>query len=160
MISEMHALLPETSRGPRSAKQPGCEQRGRGGREAATHNFQKCSALLAGFGFNCIKLADDWLGADFLAYHKDGPTTLRVQLKSRLKIDRTYCGQGLWMIFPADGSWYLVEHDELVRIVGEATNWLGTPSWTDRGAYSSARPSKTLLGRLAPYRVGDREPTA
>ena len=124
------------------------------------YNFHKCAAVLADFGFNCIKLADDWLGPDFLAYHKDGTTTLRVQLKSRLKIDRAYCGQGLWMIFPADGSWYLVEHDELVRIVGEATNWLGTRSWTERGAYSSGRPSKALLGRLAPYCVGDRAPAA
>ena len=128
-------------------------------KQKEVYNFQKCAALLADFGFNCIKLADDWLGADFLAYHKDGTTTLRVQLKSRLKIDRAYCGQGLWMIFPADGSWYLVEHDELVRIVGEATNWLGSASWTERGAYSSGRPSKALLARLAPYCLGDREPT-
>ena len=31
------------------------------------HNFQKVSAVLADYGFNCIKLADDWNGADFLA---------------------------------------------------------------------------------------------
>ena len=29
------------------------------------YNFQKVAALLADFGFNCIKLADDWQGADF-----------------------------------------------------------------------------------------------
>ena len=47
------------------------------------YNFQKVVALLADYGFNCIKLDDDWQGADFLAYHKDGTTTLKVQLKSR-----------------------------------------------------------------------------
>jgi hypothetical protein len=36
------------------------------------YNFQKVAAILAAYGFNCIKLADDWQGADFLAYHKDG----------------------------------------------------------------------------------------
>jgi hypothetical protein len=35
------------------------------------YNFQKVAGLLADYGFNCIKLADDWQGADFLAYHKD-----------------------------------------------------------------------------------------
>ena len=38
------------------------------------YNFQKVTALkvaalLADCGFNCIKLSDDWQGADFLAYH-------------------------------------------------------------------------------------------
>ena len=48
------------------------------------YNFQKVAALLADYGFNCIKLDDDWQGADFLAFHKDGTTTLRVQLKARV----------------------------------------------------------------------------
>ena len=118
------------------------------------YNFQKSAALLADFGFNCIKLTDDWLGADFLAYHKDGMETLRVQLKARLTIDKKYASRGLWLNFPINGSWYLIEHDELVRIVGEATPWLTSSSWTDRGSYSSARPSRALQRRLAAYRIG------
>ena len=126
------------------------------GKQKEIYNFQKSAAVLADYGFNCIKLADDWQGADFLAYHKDGDETLRVQLKARLTIDRKYCGRGLWMNFPAHGSWYLVEHDELVRIVGQATTWLGTSSWKDRGSYSSRSPSRKLLEKLADYRVGER----
>jgi hypothetical protein len=34
--------------------------------------LQKVAAILGDYGFNCIKLADDWQGADFLPYHKDG----------------------------------------------------------------------------------------
>ncbi len=30
------------------------------------YNFQKLAALLGDYGFNCIKLDDDWQGADFL----------------------------------------------------------------------------------------------
>jgi hypothetical protein len=45
------------------------------------YNFQKVAALLAEYGFNCIKLADDWQGADFLAYHHHGDRTLKVQLR-------------------------------------------------------------------------------
>lgn len=123
-------------------------------RQQEIFNFQKSAAMLADYGFNCIKLADDWLGADFLAYHKDGNETLRVQLKGRLTVDRKYCGQGLWMNFPAGGNWYLVKHDELLRIVGEETTWLSSTSWTERGHYHSRSPSRTLLERLAPYRIG------
>ncbi len=124
------------------------------GKQKEIYNFQKSAAVLADYGFNCIKLADDWRGADFLAYHKDGEETLRVQLKARLTIDRKYCGRGLWMNFPAAGSWYLVEHDQLVRIVGERTNWLDSSSWTGEGMYSSGRPSRALLDGLRAYRIG------
>ena len=47
------------------------------------YNFQNVAAVLADYGFNCIKLSDDWNGADFLALHMPSRDTLRVQLKSR-----------------------------------------------------------------------------
>ncbi len=118
--------------------------------------FPKVSGAPGRHGFNCIKLADDWQGADFLAHHFDGKTTLKVQLKSRLTIDRKYSGQGLWMNFPSCGTWYLVPHDDLVDLIGQTTNWLNTTSWRERGGYSSANPSPTLLGKLRPFAL---EPT-
>ena len=51
-------------------------------------NFQKVAGKLSNYGYNCIKLADDWQGADFLAYHKDGSGTLKVQLKARLALSK------------------------------------------------------------------------
>lgn len=54
------------------------------------YTIQKVPALLADYGFNCIKLADDWQGADFLPYHKDGEDTLKIQLKSRVTILQDY----------------------------------------------------------------------
>ena len=63
-------------------------------------NFQKVAGLLADYGFNCIKLADDWQGADFLAYHVDGKSTLKVQLKSRPTISKKYRGKAIFMAFP------------------------------------------------------------
>jgi hypothetical protein len=51
-------------------------------RQKEIFNFQKLSATLADYGFNCIKLADDWGGADFIAYHVITTTTLKIQLKS------------------------------------------------------------------------------
>ena len=123
------------------------------GRQKEIYNFQKSAALLADYGFNCIKLADDWNGADFLAHHFDGTTTLKVQLKARLTIDRKYVGQDLWMNFPCRGTWYLVPHDKLVELAGHTTNWLNTSSWQDTGLYSSTNPSPTLLEQLRPYAI-------
>ena len=112
-------------------------------------NFQKIAATLADYGFNCIKLADDWQGADFLAYHINGTTTLKVQLKSRLTINRKYCGKDIWIAFPYRGSWYLVEHDRLVEKTREHTNWLDSPSWVDKHGYSSESINAGLLRSLA-----------
>ncbi len=114
-------------------------------------NFQKVAGALADYGLNCIKLADDWQGADFLAYQKDGEQTLKVQLKARVTIDRKYLGKDLYMAFPHNGIWYLIHHDELVRIAGETTNWLRTPSWREHGGYSSANPNQEMLAGLSDF---------
>ena len=115
------------------------------------YNFQKVAGFLADYGFNCIKLDDDWQGADFLAYHKDGEETLKVQLKARVTIDKKYLGKDLYMSFPYRDVWYLIPHDELVRIAGETTKWLHTASWQERGGYSRANPSKAMLERLSKF---------
>ena len=130
------------------------------GRQKEIYNFQKSAALLADYGFNCIKLADDWNGADFLAHHFDGTTTLKVQLKARLTIDRKYAGQDLWMNFPCRGTWYLVPHDKLVELAGHTTNWLNTSSWQDTGLYSSTNPAPTLLEQLRPYAIEAQQKSA
>ena len=103
------------------------------------YNFQKVAALLADYGFNCIRLSDDWQGADYLAYHVDGEQTLKVQLKSRLMIARKYEGKRLHIVFPLKEFWYLAVHDLFVRLVGKTTNWLNTKSWLDRDAYSAVQ---------------------
>jgi len=117
------------------------------------YNFQKLSGILADYGFNCIKLADDWQGADFLAYHIDGITTLRVQLKGRVTIDKKYVDKDLHMAFPVSGIWYLIPHDILVRLSGEHCNWLRTDSWSSKGSYSSISANPRLLNSMATYRL-------
>ena len=112
------------------------------------HNFQKVAGLLADYGFNCIKLADDWQGADFLAYHKDGSDTLKVQLKSRITIDKKYINKSVYVAFPIAESWYLIEHEVLINLIAANTSWLITPSWLNDGNYSSAKPSKKLIAAL------------
>lgn len=124
-------------------------------RQKEIYNFQKIAAVLADYGFNCIKLADDWQGADFLAYHKDGRDTLRVQLKARLTIDKKYNGKKLHLAFPVHENWYLVEHDTLVEIIGKSSNWLNSESWIQKGHYNSVSPNGAILSVLEKYQIGD-----
>ena len=115
------------------------------------YNFQKVAAVLADFGFNCIKLADDWQGADFLAYHKDGSQTLKVQLKGRLTIDKKYEGKDLHMCFGVRGQWYLIPNDDLLSIVGETTPWLESDQWLTKGYYNTPQPNAKLVKRLSEF---------
>ena len=119
------------------------------GKQKEIYNFQKVSAELADYGFNCIKLADDWQGADFLAYHKDGNDTLKVQLKGRLTISKKYIGKEIHMAFPCGGHWYLLSHESLINEVQNHTKWLDTDSWKKNGEYSAAKPSKVLLSAIS-----------
>ncbi len=93
-----------------------------------TYNFHKAAAVLAEYGFECVRLTDDWEGADFVAYHKTAGRALSVQLKTCLVIDKRYTPfKELYMCFPldgTDGTWYLVKHADLVAIVEEyAPDW-------------------------------------
>ena len=124
------------------------------GKQKELFNFQKIAATFADYGLNCIKLADDWQGADFLAYNPSDTSTLKVQLKSRLTISKKYCDKGLWIAFPYEGYWYVIEHDSLIKKVGVKTPWLDSPSWKDKGGYSSANISQGLLEILIEDRLG------
>lgn len=125
-------------------------------KQKKNYRFQKVAALLADYGFNCVRLADDWQGADFLACHKDGRQTLKVQIKDRLTIDKKYMGKNLYMACPVNGSWCLVSHDELVRIVGETTLALSTRSWQEKGLYHWPSPSQRLVDRLSFSLIRDK----
>ena len=57
------------------------------------YNFHKVAGLLADYGFNCIRLTDDWKGADFLAVHIDGKTLLKVQQKGSAVIVKKLQGR-------------------------------------------------------------------
>ena len=61
------------------------------------YNFQKVSAILADYGFTTMWLNNDWKGADFIAIHVDGVTTLKVQLKARLYFDNKYMNKNIYI---------------------------------------------------------------
>lgn len=80
-------------------------------RQKENFNFQKVASTLADYGFNCIRLCDDWQGADFLACYIGGKTFLKIQLKGALTFQKKYNGKNIYIAFNQDGQWYLYPHD-------------------------------------------------
>jgi len=123
-------------------------------RQQENYNFQKVAARLADYGFNCLRLTEDWQGADFLACHIDGETVLKVQLKGRLTIDRKYQGRQIHIAFLHGEDCYLYPHDEVV----EAIRALGVMNeeserWRDGGLRNWSRLPSWALTLLASYRL-------
>ena len=82
-------------------------------RQKENYNFQKVAARLADYGFNSLRLTDDWQGADFIACHIDGETFLKVQLKGRFVLDRKYLGKDIHIAFLHRDDLYLYPHDAI-----------------------------------------------
>lgn len=120
-----------------------------------TYNFHKIAARLADYGFNCIPLNDDWLGADFLASHIDGKTFLKVQQKGRFEVNRKYCDKDLYIAFRRGDDVYVYPHDLMMQKLIEWGNRKGrlvsTESWK-KGGFSWKNPTKEHLELLRPYR--------
>ena len=123
-------------------------------RQRENYNFHKIAARLADYGFNCLRLTDDWQGADFIACHVDGDTFLKVQLKGRLVIDRKYLGKGIHIAFFHTDAVYLYDHDRFVTFV-EANGLIAgnTRNWVDPGIRSWPRPPAWALGYLEDFRL-------
>lgn len=113
-------------------------------RQKENYNAAKLAAILADYGFNCIRLSDDWHGADLLAHHVDGDDLL-IQLKGRFALRGSYRGKGLWIAFPCDGGWYLFPHDEIQDAVLARNPKAANYSWP--------RPPRWALELLQPYRL-------
>ena len=123
-------------------------------RQRENYNFQKVAGRLADYGFNSIRVTDDWQGADFIAVHVDGDTFLKVQLKSRLTIDRKYLGRGVHIAFINGEDLYLYDHDAFVAHL-ERNGLIGADSetWHVGGLRSWPRPPAWAITYLADYLI-------
>ena len=123
-------------------------------RQQENYNYQKIAARLADYGFNSIRLTDDWQGADFIAVHIDGETFLKVQLKGRLVIDRKYEGKGIHVAFLHGDDLYLYDHDALVGFM-EANDKIGLESvtWHQKGFRSWPSPPSWAIAYLNEFRI-------
>ena len=123
-------------------------------RQKENYNFHKLAARLADYGFNCLRLTDDWQGADFIACHIDGETFLKVQLKGRLIIDRKYQGKNIHIAFIHGDTFYLYDHDRLVAHV-EAHGLIGDEAvtWREKGYRRWPTPPAWAIAYLNEFRI-------
>ena len=131
------------------------EKTGKNSKPIETYNFHKAAALMVEYGFDCIRLSDDWHGADFLAHHRDTAQTLQVQLKTCLVIDQKYLPyEDLHMCFPLDGTgnWYLIKHRRLMEIAKEkAPQWFASNRWKRDKMYWSWSGNKIIREALEEF---------
>lgn len=122
-------------------------------RQKETYNFHRVASRLAEYGYNSILLSDDWLGADFIAYHNDGERFYRVQLKGRMTIDKKYVGKGLYIAFIDGEQVFVYPHDEMVRLIEAEGRVNNTASWRDSGAYTWPSTPSWLRDLLNEFEV-------
>lgn len=123
-------------------------------RQKENYNFHKVAGRLADYGFNCIRLTDDWQGADFIAVHIDGDTFLKVQLKARLIIDRRYEGKEIHIAFLHGDDLYLYDHDAFLKyLIDNKRIGDGSTSWHDQGFRTWPSPPSWALSFLMAYRI-------
>ena len=123
-------------------------------RQQESYNYHKVAAALSDYGFNAIRLDDDWEGADFIAVHIDGKTVLRVQLKGRFGFDKKYRGKNLWIAFRDNktGKIFIYQHDKLLlRFIAHFEK--NSSDWRNKGKHhfpSVSPENEELLTRLTP----------
>jgi len=115
-------------------------------RQKENYNFHKIASTLANYGYDCMRLNNDWQGADFIAVHNDGEQMLKVQLKSRFTIDKKYIGKDIKIGFVEKGVCYIYDHDNMVLNLAEGT--LNSKSWQENGYYSQMPVPKIYLDNM------------
>mgnify|MGYP000010917322 CR=1 FL=1 len=107
-------------------------------KQKENYNFHKVDAALAEYGYNSMRLNDDWQGADFIAVK--GDEMLKIQLKGRFTVDEKYRGKDIYITFIEDDKIKMYKHDEAVNLLPEKTK--NTESWAKRGGYSWGKTPK------------------
>ncbi|MDA9883158.1 hypothetical protein N9D33_02205, partial [Flavobacteriaceae bacterium] len=99
-------------------------------RQKENYNYHKVASALADYGYDSMRLNNDWEGADFIAVN--GDDMIKVQLKGRLTADKKYLNKDLYIAFIEDGKVKLYKHDDIIPLMPEST--LKSKSWAEEGA--------------------------
>lgn len=103
-------------------------------KQRENYNFHKVAATLADYGFNSLRLNDDWQGADFIAVHISGNDMIKIQLKGRFTMDKKYVGKDLYIAFLENEKVKLYFHDDALNMIPE--NIENSISWMRDGRYT------------------------
>lgn len=107
-------------------------------RQKENYNFAKLSSVMADYGFNLLRLSDDWNGADAIAVHISGKNHLRVQLKGTgLVLGEKYRSKSIWIACKSKSQeWYMYPHDEVLAHAGKKLSFLKTDAWRSGRYYT------------------------
>jgi hypothetical protein len=95
-------------------------------------NYHKVAAALADYGYDSMRLNNDWQGADFIAVKND--EMLKVQLKGRFTVDKKYIDKEIYIAFIENNVVKIYDHDEVVNMLPD--NIKQSDSWNKYGSYS------------------------
>jgi len=129
------------------------EYDGLNAKQKENYNLLKLGAVLADYGFDLLRLNDDWQGADCIANHIDGSTYLKIQLKGRLTIDKKYLDKDIYIAFRNVSEWYLYPHDDFVDYLQNNNMAVESNSWLQNGHYSWPTLSNTLQTYLSKFKL-------
>ena len=101
-------------------------------RQKENYNYHKVASALADYGYDSMRLNNDWEGADFIAVK--GDDMIKVQLKGRLTVDKKYLNKDLYIAFIEVDKVKLYKHDDIVSLLPESS--LKSKSWIENGLYS------------------------
>ena len=107
-------------------------------KQKENYNFHKVASALADYGYNSMRLNDDWQGADFIAVK--GDDMLKIQLKGRFTIDKKYIGKDIFVSFLEEGKVKIYKHDKALKLIPE--NVKTSKSWSEVGSYSWGKTPK------------------
>lgn len=122
-------------------------------KQKENYNLLKLGSVLSDYGFDLLRLNDDWQGADCIANHIDGSTYLKIQLKGRLTIDKKYLDKDIYIAFRSVSEWYMYPHDDFVDYLHKQNIAIDSKSWVDNGHYSWPTLSNTLKAYLSKFKL-------
>lgn len=78
-------------------------------KQKENYNFHKVASALADYGYDSMRLNNDWQGADFIAVKND--EMLKVQLKGRFTVDKKYIAKEIYIAFIENNVVKMYDHD-------------------------------------------------
>lgn len=107
-------------------------------KEKENFNYHKVASALADYGYDSMRLNNDWQGADFIAVK--GDEMIKVQLKSRFTLDAKYEGKDIYIAFVEDAAVKIYLHDDALKIA--PSNIKESESWRLRQRYNFKQTPK------------------
>jgi len=66
-------------------------------KQKENYNYHKVAAALENYGYDSMRLNNDWEGADFISVK--GDDMIKIQLKGRFTLDKKYEKKDLYIAF-------------------------------------------------------------